>query len=178
MQNITGLGPESPWTSNLLSATGITHFSNEELKDTFDKMCGESQELPKEQVPLFFKKAYGFVPMPDEMGLYVTALDLDNSGGLSWTELEAGLNHVRGVMEEIAKNAKEHTSHSDFKDDMRKHRRFGKAPMDKYKAPMTEAQSVGWHEEEVENERYPKKACAETKYCNAMLMTNKHFDPF
>lgn len=34
MQNITALGPKNPWTANLLSALGIMHFSNDEIKET------------------------------------------------------------------------------------------------------------------------------------------------
>ena len=40
MQNVTALGPKNPWTANLLSALGIMHFNNEEIKETFDTLVG------------------------------------------------------------------------------------------------------------------------------------------
>lgn len=76
----------------------------------------------------------------------------------------------------VSKNAVEYTSTQDMKDDLIKHRRMKKDPMDKYKGPMTESQSIGWHEEEVFNERFPKNSCAETKYADEMIKSR--LDPF
>lgn len=174
MQNVTLLGPQSPWTSNLLSAIGVTHFTNEEFKEKFDKLANpETQSIEKEKVHALLKQVYGFQPMPEESGLFVTALELDSGGVLGWDEMESGLDHIRGLMEEVAKNATEHDSFQDWKDDMIKHRRLRKGPQDRFKAPMTEAQSIGWHEEGVHNERVPKLSCAETRYADEMIKSGK-----
>mmetsp|Transcript_43381 Transcript_43381/g.114261 ORF Transcript_43381/g.114261 Transcript_43381/m.114261 type:complete len:177 (-) Transcript_43381:48-578(-) len=176
MQNITALGPKNPWAANLLSALGIMHFSNAEIKETFDTLVDGADSIDKARVFELLKTAYGFEPMPEEMGLFVTTLGLEEDGQLAWSELEAGFDHIREMLQGVGKNATEYTSTQDFKDDLVKHRRMMKDPMDKYKAPMTESQSIGWHEEEVFNERFPKSSCAETKYADEMVKCR--LDPF
>merc|ERR1719436_1990402 len=148
------------------------HFSNEELHETFRTLAGPDGALDKARVFELLKKAYGFEPMPEEMGLFVTTLKLEEEGEVDWAELEVAFDHMREMLKGVAKNAAEHTSTGDYKDDLVKHRRLQKDPMDKYKAPMTEAQSVGWHEEEVFNERFPKSSCPETKYADDMIKCN------
>ena len=69
----------------------------------------------------------------------------------------------------IAKKATHYDSLQDMVDDTRKHSRVKYGPMDIYKRPMTTAQAVGWHEEEVFNERFPKTQCAEVKYADCLV---------
>lgn len=176
MQNVTALGPKNPWTANLLSALGVMHFTNEEIKETFDQFTRGSGDLDKVKVFEFLTTAYGFEPMPEEMGLFVSEFNLGDDGSLQWSEFAAGIDHIRETLQQVSKNATEYSSVQDLKDDMVKHRRQMKDPMDKFKAPMTEAQSVGWHEEEVFNERFPKSSCEETKFADAMVRSRK--DPF
>ncbi|OLP94011.1 hypothetical protein AK812_SmicGene24041 [Symbiodinium microadriaticum] len=177
MQNVTALGPKNPWTANLLSALGIMHFTNEEIKETFDSLVGEAQSIQKVRMFELLKVAYGFEPMPEEMGLFVNTFHLeDEDGELSWPELEAGFDEIRDILSGVSKNATEYTSSDDLRTDALKHRRLMKDPMDKFKAPMTEAMSIGWHEEEVFNERFPKQSCSETRYADEMVKCK--LDPF
>mmetsp|Transcript_84986 Transcript_84986/g.177620 ORF Transcript_84986/g.177620 Transcript_84986/m.177620 type:complete len:178 (-) Transcript_84986:296-829(-) len=177
MQNITALGPKNPFTANLISALGIMHFSNEEIKETFENMFGAGTDsFPKNRVFELLKTAYGCEPMPEEMGLFVSAMGLDEDGQLSWDDFEAGCDHIRDTLQGVSKHATEYTSVADLKDDVMKHRRMKRDPMEKYKAPMTESQAIGWHEEEVFNERFPKSSCAETKYADEMVKCR--LDPF
>eukprot|EP00933_Yihiella_yeosuensis_P007487 TRINITY_DN112554_c0_g1_i1.p1 TRINITY_DN112554_c0_g1~~TRINITY_DN112554_c0_g1_i1.p1 ORF type:complete len:178 (-),score=47.74 TRINITY_DN112554_c0_g1_i1:62-595(-) len=177
MQNVTALGPKNPWTANLLSALGIMHFSNEEIRETFNSMIGEGGSIEKVRMFELLKAAYGFEPMPEEMGLFVSTFGLDDeTGELSWEELEVGFDEIRSVLAGVAKNATQYTSTQDLKDDLVKHRRMFKDPMDKFKAPMTTSMAYGWHEEEVFNERFPKSSCAETKYADEMVKCR--LDPF
>lgn len=177
MQNITALGPKNPFSANLLSALGVTHFTNEEMKDTFDEFTGGSGFVEKSQVYALLRKTYGFEPMPEEMGLFVTALDLGEEGGkLTWEELEAGCDQIRETLGGVSKHAAEYSSADLYRIDHLKHLRLTKDPMDKYKTPMTESQVIGWHEEEVTNERFPQKSCAETRFAGAMVKSG--VDPF
>merc|ERR1712207_81320 len=107
------------------------------------------------------------------MALFVSTLALDEDGQLTGEELEAGLDQIRDMLGGVAKNATEYKSAEDLKTDKVKHRRYFKDPMDKFKAPMTEAQSYGWHEEEVFNERFPKQSCPETLYADAMVKSGQ-----
>ncbi|CAJ1386294.1 unnamed protein product [Effrenium voratum] len=175
--NVTALGPKNPWTANLLSALGVMHFTNDEIKETFDTMVGEAQCIQKIRMFELIKAAYGFEPMPEEMGLLVNTFHLeDDAGDLSWPELEAGFDEIREILSGVSKNATEYTSVDDYRTDVMKHRRMMKDPMDKFKAPMTESMSIGWHEEEVFNERFPKQSCAETRYADEMVRSK--LDPF
>eukprot|EP00913_Durusdinium_trenchii_P027616 g25901.t2 len=111
MQNVTALGPKNPWTANLLSALGIMHFNNEEIKETFDTLVGSGQVLPKIRLFEMLKAAYGFEPMPEEMGLFVNTFHLeDDAGELTWPELEAGFDEIREVLSGVSKNATEYIS--------------------------------------------------------------------
>mmetsp|Transcript_79429 Transcript_79429/g.184318 ORF Transcript_79429/g.184318 Transcript_79429/m.184318 type:complete len:178 (-) Transcript_79429:125-658(-) len=177
MQNITALGPKNPFTANLLSALGVMHFNNEEIRQTFDSFTRGSGVLAKNGVFDLLKAAYGFEPMPEEMTLFVDELmlDQDTEATIGWETMEAALDRIRENLMFISKNATEYTSVDDLKSDMTKHRRMMKDPMDKYKAPMTEAQSIGWHEEEVFNERFPKKSCEETRYADEMVKAGQDF---
>merc|ERR1719221_1447033 len=152
------------------------HFTNEEIKETWDGFTSGGV-IAKAEVFALLKTAYGFEPMPEEMGLFVKTMELDEEGGqLRWDEFEAGLDHIREALSDVSKHATEYTSSEDWKEDMMKHRRYQKDPMDKYKAPMTESHSIGWHEEEVTNERFAKKSCAETLFADEMHKAG--VDPF
>eukprot|EP00747_Dinoflagellata_sp_TGD_P023901 gnl/TRDRNA2_/TRDRNA2_130165_c0_seq4.p1 gnl/TRDRNA2_/TRDRNA2_130165_c0~~gnl/TRDRNA2_/TRDRNA2_130165_c0_seq4.p1 ORF type:complete len:176 (-),score=54.64 gnl/TRDRNA2_/TRDRNA2_130165_c0_seq4:45-572(-) len=170
MQNITALGPQNPFSANLLSALGVMHFEDEDVKQVFDKLdVTKSGCIEKNQVFELLKRTYGFEPMPEEMGLFVSTLNLEEDGPLQWEELEAAMGKIREMLASVSDNAKEHCSYDEMMQDRYKHQRYKKDPMDKYKAPMTEAQAYGWHEEEVFNERFPKKSCAETLYADEFV---------
>lgn len=98
MQNITALGPKNPWTANLLSALGIMHFSNEEIKETFDALTDRGDSIDKARVFELLRAAFGFEPMPEEMGLFVSALQLDEDGEVSWAELEDAFDQIRETL--------------------------------------------------------------------------------
>ncbi|CAE8619870.1 unnamed protein product, partial [Polarella glacialis] len=169
--------PKNPWTANLLSALGIMHFSNEEIRETYEQMAGKGGSIEKVRIFELLKEAYGFEPMPEEMGLFVTTFGLDEDDGeFTWPDLEAGFDEIRSILSGVAKNATEYLSSEDMKQDVMKHRRMVKDPMDKFKAPMTTSMAYGWHEEEVFNERFPKSSCAETKYADEMVKCR--LDPF
>mmetsp|Transcript_36568 Transcript_36568/g.80089 ORF Transcript_36568/g.80089 Transcript_36568/m.80089 type:complete len:178 (-) Transcript_36568:108-641(-) len=177
MQNVTALGPLEPFKSNLLSALGVMHFSNEEIKETFDELIGNGGVIENDRVFELLKTAYGFEPMPEEMGLFVNTLRLHEEGGsLTWEQLRDGMDRIRETLEGVSKNATEHSSYADLHEDRVKHKRYSKDPMDRYKAPMTESQSVGWHEEEVFNEAFKKLSCEETRYVASMV--KQHIDVF
>eukprot|EP00928_Gymnodinium_smaydae_P067773 TRINITY_DN5076_c2_g1_i1.p2 TRINITY_DN5076_c2_g1~~TRINITY_DN5076_c2_g1_i1.p2 ORF type:complete len:200 (-),score=59.87 TRINITY_DN5076_c2_g1_i1:165-695(-) len=168
MQNVTALGPADPFKTNLLSALGIMHFTNDEIKDTYKEVVGEGNPIDKAQIFNLLKKAYGFEPMPEEMGIFVNQFAIDEPGELTWDELVEGMNQIRETLDGVSKNAAEFTSYGDMRDERFKHTRMRKDPMDKYKAPMTDSQTIGWHEEEVFNERFAKTSCEETRYADAM----------
>merc|ERR1712113_834754 len=113
--------------------------------------------------------------MPEEMGLFVTTFQLHDEGTISWDELVEGMGEIRTMLGGVADNAAEHTSNLELRGDRFKHVRYKKDPMDKYKAPMTESQKLGWHEEEVYNERFPKNSCNETRYADAMVRAGVDF---
>merc|ERR1719265_780642 len=105
------------------------------MKRTFDDMVEPGGSIEKIRIFEYLKTAYGFEPMPEEMGLFVTTLHLDEeSGALCWEEIEVGLDQIREMLTGVAKNATEHCSYGELKDDRFKHRRYGKDPMDKFKS--------------------------------------------
>jgi len=170
MQNVTALGPRDPFKANLLSALGVMHFTNEEIKETYEQLLGADAPIEKTRVFELLKTAYGFEPMPEEMGLFVSELHLEDESEptLTWEQFENGMDIIRETLGGVAKNATEFTSYEDMRAERYKHTRMRKEPMDKYKAPMTTNMQIGWHEEEVFNERFPKQSCEETRYIDSM----------
>eukprot|EP00392_Amoebophrya_sp_AT5.2_P006752 g6764.t1 len=114
-------------------------------------------------------RTYGFEPMPEEINIFVSTMELQKEGGISWSEFQAGLVAIREKVKRISKKATHYDSYQDSMDDRRKHARVKFGPMEIYKRPMTTAQAVGWHEEEVFADRFPKSSCAETKYQDAVI---------
>mmetsp|Transcript_59351 Transcript_59351/g.133255 ORF Transcript_59351/g.133255 Transcript_59351/m.133255 type:complete len:198 (+) Transcript_59351:1-594(+) len=171
MQNVTALGPQNHFQVNLLSALGVMHFTDEEMKETWVEMLGPDGTVPRERVFELLKRAYGFEPMPEEMGLFVTNLSLDEPDReeITWTEFEVALSCIREKLSSISKNATEYASHEDLRVDRFKHSRYRLHPTDKFKGPMTDAMNIGWHEEEVTNDHFQKKTCAETRYADNLL---------
>ena len=169
MQNVTALGPQDPFKANLLSALGVTHFEDDQFYATFTNIDDGSGSISKARVMELLSLTYGFDPLPEEAALFARQMDLDTDGSVTWSEFMAGVSEIRLMLEGVAKNATEFKSAADLHDAWFKHTRMRLGPMDKFKTPMTESQRVGWHDEEVFNERFPKKSCAETRYADAYI---------
>mmetsp|Transcript_26692 Transcript_26692/g.64294 ORF Transcript_26692/g.64294 Transcript_26692/m.64294 type:complete len:177 (-) Transcript_26692:127-657(-) len=170
MFGVTALGPQNPFSCNLLSALGVTNYSDEEFFEAFQQIDADSQgRIDKGEVFQLLHTTYGFEPMPEEITLFVDRFALNEEGSLSWDDFQQGLVSIRQTARQAGKNAAQFTSVAEYTVDRRKHLRPRRGPMDVYKNPMTTSQLVGWHEEEVENERFPIRSCAETKYQDAVI---------
>merc|ERR1719473_428735 len=115
--------------------------------------------------------------MPEEINLFVSHMGLatEGAGGdedaalLSWADFEEQLNKIRETVKKISSKAAMYESYQDMEDDKRKHARCRYGPMEIYKKPITTNMAVGWHEEELFNDRFPKQQCAETKFADHIL---------
>jgi len=114
-------------------------------------------------------RTYGFEPMPEELNIFVQHMDLDSEGMITWEQFEEGLERIRDKVQKIGQRGTTYDSAQDVLDDRLKHVRCKYGPMEIYKRPMTTAQAIGWHDEEVLNERFPKQSCPETKYMDAVV---------
>mmetsp|Transcript_137 Transcript_137/g.252 ORF Transcript_137/g.252 Transcript_137/m.252 type:complete len:179 (-) Transcript_137:671-1207(-) len=166
---VTSLGPSAPIGCNLLSTLGVTSFGDEDFKKAFGSLTGADGLIPRIDVYECLTRTYGFEPMPEEINIFVSTMELQKEGGISWSEFQAGLVAIREKVKRISKKATHYDSYQDSMDDRRKHARVKFGPMEIYKRPMTTAQAVGWHEEEVFADRFPKSSCAETKYQDAVI---------
>jgi hypothetical protein len=165
---VTALGPANPFTVNLLSALGVMHFSDEEFHDAFGLLAKEGV-IDKKQVFELLTAAYGFEPMPEEVDLFVNQFTLGEEGTLSWEEFHQGIDVMRAKLQAVTEHATEYKSGADLRADRFKHRRIAHGPQEKFKASMTTGQDIGWHEEEVFNERFPRQSCNETRYNDAVV---------
>jgi len=167
---VTALGPANPFTVNLCSSLGVMHFSDEEFQEGFQ--LHEAQgTVDKKQVFEILNAVYGFEPMPEEVNLFVTQFALGEEGTLTWTEFHQGLAVMRTKLAAVQENATEYQSGIDLRADRFKHTRVAKGPMEKFKTAMTTGQEIGWHEEEVFNERFPRQSCNETRYNDAVVQS-------
>merc|ERR1719420_295371 len=110
------------------------HFTNEEIKETYEIHLGSGAPIEKAQVFELLKTAFGFEPMPEEMGLFVTHLNLEEDGDITWNQISDGMDQIREMLKGVGKNASEFNSYQDLRDERFKHTRLRKDPMDKYKA--------------------------------------------
>lgn len=166
---VTSLGPSDPIAANLLSTLGITSFSDEEFEVAFKSLMDDQENINKIDVYECLTRTYGFEPMPEEINLFVQNMALSDDGTLSWTEFHKGLGVIRDKIKKMSRKATHYDSYQDLVDDRRKHSRVAFGPQEIYKRPMTTAQAVGWHDEEVYNERFPKQQCAETVYADCLV---------
>ncbi|CAD7938824.1 unnamed protein product [Amoebophrya sp. A25] len=161
---VTSLGPAQPIGCNLLSTLGVTSFSDNDFKKAFYTLADREGKINRIDVYECMTRTYGFEPMPEEINIFVSTMKLHEDGVLTWEEFSGGLKAIREKVKKIGKRATHYDSYKDYSDDLRKHARVKFGPMEVYKRPMTTAQAVGWHEEEVFIDRFPKQSCAETKY--------------
>jgi len=169
MFGVTALGPANPFTVNHLSALGVMHFSDEEFLDAFKLLEPQGDAIDKKQVFELLNTVYGFEPMPEEVDLFVNQFCLAEEGTLTWAEFHKGIDEMRTKLAGVTDNATQYTSAADLRADRFKHRRVEHGPMNKFKASMTTGQDIGWHEEEVFNERFPRQSCNETRYNDAVV---------
>jgi len=165
---VTALGPANPFTVNLLSALGVMHFSDEEFHDGF-QLLQAGDKIDKKQVFELLTAVYGFEPMPEEVDLFVNQFGLGEEGSLTWNEFHKGIDEMRTKLSGVTENATQYKSGADLRADRFKHRRVENGPMNKFKTSMTTGQDIGWHEEEVFNERFPRQSCNETRYNDAVV---------
>merc|ERR1711964_328962 len=88
---------------------------------------------------------------------------------ISWEAFQQSLLTIRETVNKVAQDSRQYDSYNDIRDDLVKNKRCNKGPMQIYKHPMTTQQAIGWHEEDVYNERFPKSSCDETRYADALV---------
>merc|ERR1712098_302600 len=127
--------------------------------------------VQKAEIFEILEGTYGFEPMPEELNLFITKLNLndESEGFVTWETFQAGLQDIRETVNKVAKDANQYETWLDMRDALVKHKRCPKGPMQIYKHPMTTLQAIGWNEEDVFNERFPKSSCEETRYMDCLV---------
>ena len=81
---ITALGPPNSFSSKLVSALGITIFTNEEFIAAFKKFDRDgSGFITADEVEDLLYTVYGFPPLEEEVKLFMESFDLNNDGKIS-----------------------------------------------------------------------------------------------
>ena len=167
---ITALGSPNTFQSNLVSALGINVFSDEEFERAFLKMDkdGSGGITPDEVEDLLFQ-TYGFPPLEQEVEMFMEKFDLNQDGKVTLEEFKKALVVIREEMKKKSGTATEYTSHNKMKEERFKHKRMNNEVQDKYKLPMTSAQTNGFFVKDKQQQEiakqtcYPVRKCAETK---------------
>ena len=84
---------------------------------------------------------------------------------------------MREFYKSKSENSTKYTSFGKFYDDSFKHLRKEANPADTYKMPVTYGQNYGFykfHERDINDVRFPRKNCEETKYADYMVRTGKN----
>ena len=164
---LTALGSNSSLRSAQLATIGATLFTDAEFSLVFNSRT--AGELAVSQLTEVLDEVYGFEPLPEEVALFRAALEREGGSSVDLAGFLAAVQQVRDVASALEKNAKTYASFQELNDDRRKHRRGKCGPMEIFKAPQTANQQFGWHLENVTLVRYPKKACAETKFADVLV---------
>ena len=142
---ITALGSPNTFQSNLVSALGLNVYSDEEFEDAFIKMDKDGSGcITPDEVEDLLHATYGFPPLENEVEMFMEKFDLNNDGKVTLDEFKKALVTIREEMKEKSKNATEYTSAQKMKDERFKHKRVNNNVNDKYKLPMTSAQTNGF----------------------------------
>ena len=142
---ITALGSPNTFQSNLTSALGITVFSDEEFEAAFIKMDRDgSGTITPDEVEDLLHATYGFPPLENEVEMFMEKFDLNQDGKVTLEEFKSALTKMRAECEAKGKVAVQFTSHTKMKEERFKHKRMTNDVTDKYKLPMTSAQTNGF----------------------------------
>ena len=143
---VTQMGVQNSFKSSLVNALGFSVFSIEEYKAAFQKLDkdGSGFITPDEAEDLLFE-TYGFPPMEEEVELFMKEFDTNEDGKVSWEEFVSSMERIKEKVNKKADEGKEYTSQEEFLLDRTKHKRMRGELQDKYKAPMTFNQSVGFN---------------------------------
>mmetsp|Transcript_23127 Transcript_23127/g.20522 ORF Transcript_23127/g.20522 Transcript_23127/m.20522 type:complete len:168 (+) Transcript_23127:16-519(+) len=142
---VTQMGVQNSFKSGLVNALGFSVFSVDEFEAAFQKLDkdGSGYITPDEVEDLLFT-TYGFPPMEEEVELFMSEFDINADGKVSWEEFKLSMERIKTKMDKKAEGAKEYQSFEELKSDLAKHRRPKVEVQEKYKAPMTFNQSVGF----------------------------------
>ena len=179
---ITALGPPNQFKTALINALGITVFTEEEFKASFDRIDKDgSGFITANEIETLLFETYGFPPLEEEVALFMEQFDSNGDMQVSWDEFSSSLRTLKEKADSKAKGAKEYSSWNKMYDDRFKHRRMQGELQEKYKQPLTFNQSVGFRhfdpqqKEISQQERHPIRKCPETKYAEEMIKTGIQF---
>ena len=142
---ITALGSPNTFQSNLVSALGINVFSDEEFEKAFQKVDRDgSGAITPDEVEDLLYQTYGFPPLENEVTMFMEKFDLNQDGKVTLEEFKKALVTIREEMKQKSGGAVEYTSHNKMKEERFKHKRMNNEVTDKYKLPMTSAQTSGF----------------------------------
>ena len=93
---------------------------------------------------------------------------------MTWEEVVDILNSLKENQNNTSIKSKKYVSNKSYYDDIYKHKRKEVSPNETFKVPVTYSQSYGFYkfnERNLNEIKYPKKKCEETKYAESMILT-------
>ena len=141
-----------------------------------------SGAITPDEVEDLLHATYGFPPLENEVDLFMEKFDLNQDGKVTLDEFKKALSVIRDEMQKKSKNATEYTSFTKMKEERFKHKRMNNGVTDKYKLPMTSAQTNGFFTSDKQQQEiakqtcYPVRKCPETKYADEMVRTGFLFN--
>jgi hypothetical protein len=183
---LTQLGVQNPFQAQLRNNVDLNWFEDDEFAAAWELVgAGASVDLGGLQSVLeqVFRG-----PAPDGEGPRFAALLGESADGrLTKEALLAALPGLKeeAAYEQVEGKGREFTSAQELVGAHKKHARMGKHPHDKFAAPLTAAQMVGWDALAGGNEtgvegglnaiRRPKMSCPETQYADIMVKSGVYF---
>ena len=104
-----------------------------------------SGTITPDEVEDLLHTTYGFPPLENEVEMFMEKFDLNQDGKVTLEEFKSVLTTMRAELAEKSKLATQYTSHQKMKDERFKHKRMNNDVTDKYKLPMTSAQTNGFY---------------------------------
>jgi len=104
-----------------------------------------SGTITPDEVEDLLTATYGFPPLESEVEMFMEQFDLNQDGKVTHEEFMKALSEIREKMKQKGQAATEYTSHNKMKDERFKHKRMNNNITEKYKLPMTSAQSFGFY---------------------------------
>ncbi|KAF0700529.1 Aste57867_8936 [Aphanomyces stellatus] len=189
---LTYLGGQDPF----VGVTPLFAFEDDELAAAFDRVTKGKAEIATADFDAYVATLYHCpqgVPPPKEIvdqvrawfppgtlpqEQFLTGMWWWKFGGLM---LNVGIVALKQHAEESAQNqtdtwAKgcEYKSGLDLRAAKVKHTRMSHAPTEKYPAPLTDSQTLGWVKGPPVK-TIPKKSCEETKFASAMIQSGVNY---
>uniref|UniRef100_A0A7S2TRH2 EF-hand domain-containing protein n=1 Tax=Lotharella oceanica TaxID=641309 RepID=A0A7S2TRH2_9EUKA len=181
---LVALGPNDPFSHNLLKNMNMSKFTEEEFEKAFKSIDKDGNGyISIDEVRYLLTSLYSMKnPPEEEVKMFVKFFDKNKDGKITYEEFKEAVPKLKGKVQKETKVNHATTTNSveSLYRVRNKHKRNCRGPQQLYAAPMTTAQEVGWQtaskaEKNKNDPHMPKNSCEETVFASEMIKSGIYY---